>query len=173
MPYNDCELAICKFRNGAKWRGGGAKCLAFYKPYPWFVLHVLAIHVVLPLNVLMLNGPPLWYTCAYFFRHYLHSNPHFECRDTCQGVFSVYVPPSPCVPFFLNEKALLKLMHLMFLKMGVLYFFKGYSVNLTASFYAWWEKVGNWGISFPGNFVIWREILLHGGKFWSMNKRTT
>ena len=27
MPYNNCELAICKFRNGAKWQG--AKCVAF------------------------------------------------------------------------------------------------------------------------------------------------
>ena len=31
MPYNNCKLAICKFRNGggAKWQG--AKCLAFNK----------------------------------------------------------------------------------------------------------------------------------------------
>ena len=29
MPYNNCELAICKFRNGGR-NGKGAKCLAFH-----------------------------------------------------------------------------------------------------------------------------------------------
>ena len=29
MPYNNCELAICKFRNGGGQDGKGAKCLAF------------------------------------------------------------------------------------------------------------------------------------------------
>ena len=33
-PYNDYELAICKFRNGGE-MAGGAKCLAFYVSTPW------------------------------------------------------------------------------------------------------------------------------------------
>ena len=72
-----CVLALFPYCNDMY-----SACREEYKPH-CFVLHVLALHIVLTLNVLMLKLCLLWYTCAHIFTHHLYWFPCFECRVEC------------------------------------------------------------------------------------------
>ena len=60
MPYNDYELAICKFRNGGK-MAGGVKCLAFFVSTPG---KEPSLTVLKPINCALYQPTYLSFECC-------------------------------------------------------------------------------------------------------------